>query len=613
MNKSNAMKMKIKNLELSMTNPRFTFLKNFEDDLIEFISRENNEYNEEKAILQLIKSEGNLSDFIQLVDSIKKYGWMDLGEEILVIQSKNKYIVAEGNRRILALKLILKFNKLPPIKKLSDLEDFIEYESHDKEIAKNSKDEKLETNYSKLNTFLSEINKIKNLDSDEIDCRIIFRSDELWRFIYTKHIVGERPGMRKWSRGKYFVDILNFFPNGVDKTNDEINKKITMKIQREINIVFDDYIQAQFIRDIFQSENDDLDNSYRMMSARPVSALQTNFSIKNIREAAKKELLISKEEFKNLFRIEIEKETGKISYKVDAKLDKNKFLNFIYKEYINGTLTTRPIDTKKYKDFAKGVRFLLSGLSIDFDEDNSEEKINSIDGFDLKSSDIMRILNSSENLSKDTRKRLSLQKIIMDDDEKIIDVIKKSSLDTQFEKNDPGNVFQILRNQLAHNTSEKRFVAAQSFTLRALYEQLIIWGAYFVDDLLKSLHSQRDLLSAQNQHIDELANHDINISKLKDKIIGSKKNIKNKTDIEDFLTKMLKDKPSKNDIDFFHEFSTGELNNFIHASHRMVALKNYNEKLLIINKLQKGILSIVDKIDNEKIKKLSDEIKMKID
>ena len=157
------------------------------------------------------------------------------------------------------------------------------------------------------------IEKIKNYyDGKEwiVHIKVIDDSQDIWKSIYDKHLTGERPGMRKWSRSKYFADLLNLFPDGINKNSPEISGKIFKNLFREIDKIIQDFKEAQFIYAcIFfgESLNDtnkidrfnNKDILSEMISLNRVSALERGHSFSKIKSIICDDILKIKDK-KNL-------------------------------------------------------------------------------------------------------------------------------------------------------------------------------------------------------------------------------------------------------------------------------------------------------------------------
>ena len=119
-NKNDKKEYDINSFFLSKTNPRYTLLNSIDQDLTEFITKMNNEknYEEKEEFEKLLIQEGDFSDLLELLKSIKEVGFKN-GDHyeppIYVVNGtkKDSFIVAEGNRRLMCLKLMAQIYKLP--------------------------------------------------------------------------------------------------------------------------------------------------------------------------------------------------------------------------------------------------------------------------------------------------------------------------------------------------------------------------------------------------------------------------------------------------------------------------------------------------------------------
>lgn len=140
---------------------------------------------------------------------------------------------------------------------------------------------------------------------------------QILKAIFTKHVAGNRPGMRNWSRGKYFTDILSIFKSGIPD-NERSNQEIRSKLRREPSLLIDDYKHAQFVRAVLEvglsyknHQKQTTENEvFQTMQQRKISALQHNFSLKRIRDAALQILDIDKKEFKEYFDFKFDRNKG---------------------------------------------------------------------------------------------------------------------------------------------------------------------------------------------------------------------------------------------------------------------------------------------------------------
>jgi len=111
----------INNIYLSACNPRYTLIDNVHVNLIEFINGSNGK-SQDSIFNDLLLTEGDYNELSSLLNNIYKNGFNNINEPIYLIDKKDdpgNYVVAEGNRRIMCLKLInndFKLSQDPPTK-----------------------------------------------------------------------------------------------------------------------------------------------------------------------------------------------------------------------------------------------------------------------------------------------------------------------------------------------------------------------------------------------------------------------------------------------------------------------------------------------------------------
>ena len=174
---------------LSKTNPRYTLIDNINIDLAKFIIQGNGEdYNEKNVFSELLEKEGDFSDLVNLLNSIYEKGFTNYTEPLYVVaKNDNHYVVAEGNRRLMCLKLIsnfFSFNSFAKFKNdiLSYANEKTEQISEGDEIDNDSDDEiikKARQNYHRCEKLLKEITKKYTHSGFECHFEIVENSDEI--------------------------------------------------------------------------------------------------------------------------------------------------------------------------------------------------------------------------------------------------------------------------------------------------------------------------------------------------------------------------------------------------------------------------------------------------
>lgn len=603
-------------IKLSSHNPRYTTLNSMDDDILEQIKNIADKAQDEIA-MNLLSNEGDFSDLKNLLLSIRDVGFNSLGEQILLVKDnvKNHFVVAEGNRRTLSLKLIFNEIVLPNYEKIvsnADANDPL-YQNSDENWDKNFLIRKKE-NYESIKKILEEI--IAKNYNFTIEYIVVTDNNDLWRLIYNKHIAGVRPGMRQWSRGKYFTDILSFFKDGISSEGD-ISQKARILIQREPKVVIEDFKRAQFVRDVIKysnkfgkkSEEVTNDDIFNLMKTIPVSALQYDFSLKRIIDAAKHILNIDRKEFTSKFFEMSFNEKNIIVYS-DAKIiDPFNILEFIFDWYTREVITTRPVVTSMEVEFNLAVKKLLNKTDIDTKKPISVDELKKLDAFDYSIKELDNILRTgrANKIEEPILERYEVTKNIKVNTEQI----EKFNGELFSTSDEPKDVFAKLRFQFLHNQNEKNYLNAAAGTIRSMVEQILIWGGYFIDDIVRTVVKTSDPITIQrNLYSNNLAKNKIH--KMFDEI--KRKHIQNLVDIEDSIKSICKnEKKSQANFIVTNESELNDvLNEFIHASHRIYSPSEYVGYLKKFEEWQKNILEIVSDIDYTKIKIVSDEIKAKI-
>lgn len=592
---------------LSEHNPRFTLLNSFNNDLNNFLITENIEKKQEKIFNKLLISEGNFDDLLRLLQNIHNNGFNNKTEPIYLIENNNKnYIVAEGNRRTMCLKLINDEWKLPEYEdiyvKLSSYENINSEELNDVNDEYNSSKNIMNT-YNKCKETIEKIKRNKREFSVHYNLINSENKDELWNIIYDKHLTGERPGMRKWSRSKYFADLLNVFHDGI-LIDDKQIINIANNINREKDFIITDFKEAQFIYScIFFGNNYHKDEKYkgiinfqiqeileRMIELDRISALERTHSFNKIRNILTQDvLMIDKINFEeNYFKINFNKKNNRINF-IDRKIKVAILLKFIYEKWLEKVITTRPVKNKQ----SLIIDLFLLLKNLDIENKLSNKQLNELDEFSLTIEKLDKIILCNKNHhNEDVIIRFELARKIKISNEKFINTIQKSIKISNIE---PINVFKILRDQLDWN-NKGNFLNAIASTTRSIAEQLIIW--------LNWLTTAENGKSPYLEKISE------------GRILELFNDIKRGDNDSLILNWLEKSYLNQGDIDlrqfeflscyFDNHYIT--LNEFVHASHRMYIQKDYIENLEKLNKTQDILIEIIEFIDWEKFNELNSKI-----
>ena len=624
----------INDILLSKNNPRFTLLESFDNDLTNIIIKDTTNETDIQTFKNLIFMEGDLSDLYKLVENIDHFGFINPSEPLVLVYNDElkKYVVAEGNRRVLVLKTIFEEKyEIPSVEEIIEnskgYDDTNSNELIDREIDFDEADykktkEKITSNY---NAIISLIEKIKSKTINwDVYYTIISDSKILWSQIYDKHLTGERPGMRKWSRSKYFADLLSVFPDGISESYDE-NRQIFKNINREKTKLINDFKSAQFVYLCFYysgeysllSESDyeninfkNLDILNALIHSSRISALEPNHSYSKIKQFLIKDIFkVEKNDFsRNYFNLKFNKSNNRIEFD-DKKIPKEKLLFFIFENWKNGKITTRPFKEEDKLSILSQLKLIVNNININKKMDIDE--FERLEEFSLSIEELTEIYNNQKIYYGDSREIRRIRKTIdiKNMNNEIIRVISNDKVLEKINKDDPLNVFNILMNQLKHNSKpDHTYLNAIFCSIRSFFEQFIVWSKYFsmdttnlndVNDYINNIATSRihELFSKQR---DKLKNNLISISKYT-KVF--RKDI-SQEDIEYISTSLerLLDDENWNNI----------INENIHASHRIYISSYYDNKIVAFSEFLKLMETIIKNMDFNSILELNEKVKKKI-
>lgn len=349
---------KISDILLMQNNPRYTFL---EEELIDFGKISNNVDNQTNAFENLIKSEGNLEKTLNLIESFADKGFSireDVPPYTLKKSKTDNYVVIEGNRRILCLKLLARdplFLKL--LREYESNENMINY--FDTETI-----EHIKTNLKKIkdliDTYEGEINldyeiKVYNvLIKDLEDNELKILSDEITELIASRHSYSESSLKKEWSRIKMFYELRLRFQNRYNLNLNEVGnsakaleftynylKKI---YKRTLSTIKGDVKTAYYVTNILnyyiENKNISIENiDYRINSSSIELSLSKVINIKT-KLSLRKELQI---EYINLEGIVLDRNIS-ITEITNKKYNWEKLSDFVIQACISKSLNTRDFD-----------------------------------------------------------------------------------------------------------------------------------------------------------------------------------------------------------------------------------------------------------------------------
>ncbi|AXE60869.1 hypothetical protein DA803_02075 [[Mycoplasma] phocae] len=629
---------KIDNVFLSPNNPRYTLLKKITDDLMKFITNEGHEsisdQKQNEIFKKLLKSEGDFKQFKSLLESIYENGFTNNSEPLLFIEllsDIDKFMIAEGNRRLTILKLIVGSFRLPDFDHFIKNEIiYVDTDSTDEFNVDYKNKSNVKDTYDDCRNLIEEI---KNKYSEfNVYFKIIKNSDELWDEIYNKHLTGEKPGLKKWSRSKYFADLLNLFPEGI---SDENFSDIFKKIKRDKKRVVEDFKQAQFVYSCFYAnkrESDfsnlkfnDEDTLGRMALASGTSALEATHAFSTVRRSICQEILnIDEQKFKEeYFEVTFNK-NHQILFN-SKKLNAKDLLNFIFENWSKNILTTRNILEKNKGIFLNDLNFLLANTD-GLDYEKTDEQLAGIEPFSLSKEAYDLVLETNRLRKSEEITRLKKEKNT---------IYLNESISNELKSKNPMQIFSILIQQFEYLQKKPKFIQGIAATIRALLEQLLCWmyynylkqnnsknDPYNYIDFLKSL-TNLDTVEEKDQYkkvwISNLLNEfvsnndkNVNMRKLSNMLKNIYKNGCPEEIFDDHLRNWIDIILRKWDY-FEIENYLMILNKAIHNSHRIIILKNYNNLLEAFNKLQEFLSNVVYWLDDDKLKEINDDILNKID
>lgn len=619
-NKTNAIS--INNIYLSACNPRYTLIDNVNVNLIEFINGSNDK-SQDSIYNDLLRAEGDFNELSSLLNNIDKNGFNNINEPIYLIEKKDdlgNYVVAEGNRRIMCLKLINNDFQLPsepPTKNESKYSNSLTDYSNDD-------DDEIDLPHKTLENFKqckNLLNSIKEKHDIKFKIYYIITDDEnkLWGQVYDKHLTGTRPGLRQWSRSKYFADLLSICKNGLPKENDTNN--IISRFNREYKMIKKDFKEAQYIYSCFffgASNNCVCDPDFLnldkgiledMIHADRVSALEIAHSFNKVRTILCDDIFYcAKNDFaNNHLKIEFPSENNyRIKFVYNNDFPYNKLLKWIYKKWADGTITTREFKSKDKPKLIEELKFNVIE-DADFSQEMDVEQLDKLNEFELSIDKLEKIIKANKS-HKDPN---VINRFIYahDINKSISDFTKEIETNNSLKKypdNNPLAVFVFLSHQLKHNYKNlKECLNAICVTLRTLLEQTLVW-------LMFSSLCNGECEDKKREFITKLADPSSrwfwnegkinNIKITEDKIkyvlrLCLKSGIS--VDYDGWSKRLV-------DIDSFK----CTLNKHIHSLHRIYISNKYIERLHQITENTKFILNLIKAIDfdNEFFKELNEGI-----
>lgn len=615
----------INNVYLSANNPRYTLINDLDINLIEFIN--NNKYkNTEDNFRNLLNSEGDYNELSRLLNSINKNGFNNINEPIYLVKNKSDYIVAEGNRRLMCLKLINGDFDLPhlPNYEFQNYQNPLTEYSDDIEEDSNNEKNNLKKLIENLDLCHHLLNEIKKKDINfNVYFTITKNESELWNQIYDRHLTGNRPGMRQWSRSKYFADLLSIFKRGLSDEN-EIN--ITNKFNREWKMIKRDFFEAQYIYsclffnyistdfekpDFKNLENDILE---KMIHSNKISALEKIHSLNKIKELICIDILMVNDTkiFKeNFLDITYSSTNHRIEFIPKNNFEYQKLLSWIVDKWKNGDITTRSFKPKIKEKLINELKYNILS-NIDFDNHLSIEQLNELNEFDLSIEQLDKVISANYGYySNEEIYRFNKAKNIKLEINNFIENIKINRI---FQDIEPIKVFYILQKQLEHNNENRHFyLNAICCTLRSLLEQIFRWLTFSYISTNKNEEKKEDFIKKVANGTCFYKYGKINGIEINDRLLQKSLDLclKNNSKSAHYKIELMKLIDHNDESNF-----KWLLDENIHAIHRIYISKEYNNRLDEIEKNGKLILNLIQDINfnnsyfNELNEKIIDYIRV---
>lgn len=612
----------INNIYLSKNNPRYTLIK-VSSDLKNFIG-DYTYYDEGDVFLDLLQQEGDFSDLLKLLKSIYENDFNNKYDLIYLINLDSKMVVAEGNRRIMCLKLINNDLQLPPYEQIRP----ISLNYNEEEESNSSRN-----NYEKCNDLIKKISqKFNNNEEINIYCKIAADDEELWSILYNdKHLTGEKTGLRKWSRGKYLADLINNFPNGIN-SNDNLFIQTKEKFQvRDFEKIKKDYKNALFVYSVIAVatskekltngnlnyfNNQDVLNE--MISIRGISSLELEHSFYKIRKIICEEILnITKEEFQDeYFSINFSKIKNYFIEFSEKKIKTKNLFNFIYTNWENKVITTRDIAKEKYEDFIHNILILLDGQN--YRNSLSKEELRKINFFNLSDVALDNLIMANAIQNPEEVKIIQSYRNIKDNNAKFIKWVKKNFQDKKINtmRIEPICVFYNLIEQA--KSINPKFLNAQAATFRSILEQITLWVELYFK--IKDKKNDQEKLEHLNKFINNQKprvfkkNKDKNKDEEEDEYWITKDDVNFHKFITEFTDFNINDEFIKNWREkFFSEKIWAFMNKCIHSFH-FIYFSNRKQKINSFNIIQefeiyqKDILELLEHLKIDKFQNINQEI-----
>lgn len=331
--------LRLNTLQLLDLNPRYT---NFLDIDWNNVKNNGNYYGQEDIAVKLLSYEEDFTSFKTLLKSLSK-GYNREADQVICIKTKNeKNIVIEGNRRILASKILTN-------PEFSDIV-FSKFKKtfNEKELVNNTDDELEEEVEFKVKSFESLLRLIINLREkmslkydEEIPVQIFPYSDENFssesinsiNFAVLGRSVSAPGGKLRWPRFQTLYNTYSIYNNFLNKTqsHDEALEKTIEFLNRSSSSVTKELHSSYFImilKDKYNGKNKNLDWLRLRTSAIELSLDSISF--------------VEINGFRNLKNyLEVNWKIGDSDINHKSEKTTEQISNFLIDSFLNGYYSTR--------------------------------------------------------------------------------------------------------------------------------------------------------------------------------------------------------------------------------------------------------------------------------
>lgn len=409
-------KRKISDLLLFDLNPRYS---NFLDINWDQVQKNGNKYSQETIAVNLLSFEEDFKSFKTLINSLASSGYDERQDQIICVETiKGDYIVAEGNRRTLAVKLLIDRNWANSI-----FDIFTNYIKNEENVNKNNKiinysselDELLSENDFVEEDRIKSIERLRNFinklyDSNEINIK---KFEEITINLYDKdsdfnnediklslnHAIFGRSvsapgGKMKWPRFQTLKNTWDIYLKMMEENNnndDDAIEKTSRFLNRSKSSVNIELSSARWV--MYLKEN--YSGKYNLGDWKHIrtSAIELSLDVIDISD-----FIPDKKRLKDFLEIQIPSKGKNICIEKNETKNDTEISNFIVDSYLDNLYSTR--GWKKNRSRKKLVEFINASnenkLFIDIMELGGSEAT-SVKNIEASSKMIELLINNLEN------------------------------------------------------------------------------------------------------------------------------------------------------------------------------------------------------------------------